>query len=176
MSSLWVLNVVGTSSGFIGCAESCRQLSHMWKETISLMDSAGSPFIFKTSLEMARFILLSPWDLPLPFRVSPQHSILIFQSWHLLGIFTCYSRHCTFPAHWLGLQSHPIWQCVSMCCWIHGHYIIVYWYGFFWGLYTHIATAYRSKADIRSPGARLTVWVTLGVPSQTWVFKSSMWT
>lgn len=122
------------------------------------------------------FILLSPWDLPLLFLVSPRHSILIFQSWHLLGIFTCCSRHFTFPAHWLCLQSHPLWRCISMYGCFHGHWIFVHLYGFFRGLCAHIATAYRNKEDFRSPRIGVTVRATLGVASQTWVFESSMYT
>ena len=56
----------------------CRSLLSTFslvKRNMFLMDSADSPFIFKTSLEMAFFIYQPPWGLSPPFFICHYHII-----------------------------------------------------------------------------------------------------
>lgn len=102
------------------------------KRNMIVMDSADSPFIFKTSLEMVFFVQQLPWELPLPSFTCYYHIILVFYSlyffcismfsnrlfFHLQLIDSAYFHTSNKNMHVFvnALYFHLCFVCFFFCC------------------------------------------------------------
>ena len=96
----------------------CRSLLSTFslvKRNMFLMDSADSPFIFKTSLEMVFFIHQPPWGLSPPFLICHYHNIIWSLNHHMFTSPSSLTDVFLSLIHWFNHFHTSKCKCVFQC-------------------------------------------------------------